>query len=417
MNERSALRYFLFLEAALSLPSFIVVALYFVNTVGLSPLELVLVGTVMESAVLLCEVPTGIIADLFGRKRSIVISFCLQGAAILLVGTIPHFWAALAGWTLWGAGYTFMSGAYEAWITDEVGVERVGPVFARGVQVSYAAALVGTPLTIGLATVTSLQTAVLVNGTWILAVGLLSLVLMPETGFRPAPRTQASHLREMVATGRTGAHLVRAHPVLLLLFVTSLFAGGYTEGFDRLSEAHFIRDIGLPDFFGLSQLWWFALLGAGGLLLGLLATGVLAKRMERAPRAVMARALFAITALQFVTVIAFGLAEGFALAVAAFWAVRLARALEYPVYMTWLNQSIEDSSVRATVISITGQSDALGQIVVGPGVGAIGSVFSIRAALVASGLVLAPALALYGRAIRHGGGEPELEDLPEVANA
>ncbi len=56
MNRRSY-RYFLFLEAALSLPSFLVVSLYFVSTVSLSPLELVLVGTVMESAVLICEVP------------------------------------------------------------------------------------------------------------------------------------------------------------------------------------------------------------------------------------------------------------------------------------------------------------------------------------------------------------------------
>ncbi len=65
--------------------------------------------------------------------------------------------------------------------------------------------------------------------------------------------------------------------------------------------------------------------------------------------------------------------------------------------------------MRATVISITNQADAVGQWTGGPGIGVIGTVFSIRAALVVGGLCLSPALLLYGRAIRHGGGEPELE--------
>jgi len=83
--------------------------------------------------------------------------------------------------------------------------------------------------------------------------------------------------------------------------------------------------------------------------------------------------------------------------------------------MTWLNQNITDSSVRATVISMSGQADAIGQVAGGPGLGALGTVFSIRTALLAGGALLAPALALYGRALRHGGREPELEEL--VADA
>jgi MFS transporter, DHA3 family, tetracycline resistance protein len=75
-------------------------------------------------------------------------------------------------------------------------------------------------------------------------------------------------------------------------------------------------------------------------------------------------------------------------------------------------QQITDSSVRATVISISGQADALGQAGGGPVLGVIGNLFGIRAALVAAGFVLTPALALYARAMRHGGREPELEELP-----
>jgi hypothetical protein len=80
--------------------------------------------------------------------------------------------------------------------------------------------------------------------------------------------------------------------------------------------------------------------------------------------------------------------------------------------MTWLNRQITDSSVRATVISIVGQSDAVGEAAGGPVLGGIGNAFGIRAALVAGGLVLSPAIALYARAVAHHGREAELEALP-----
>ena len=86
-----------------------------------------------------------------------------------------------------------------------------------------------------------------------------------------------------------------------------------------------------------------------------------------------------------------------------------------PLWSIWLNQQITDSSVRATVLSITGQADAVGQAAGGPVLGAIGNVWGIRAALATGALVLTPALGLYARALRHGGAEPELETLPAPA--
>ena len=67
------------------------------------------------------------------------------------------------------------------------------------------------------------------------------------------------------------------------------------------------------------------------------------------------------------------------------------------VYTTWLTQNI-DAKVRATVISMSGQVDAFGQIVGGPPVGYIGTAFSIRAALLASSALLSPVLLLYAYA-------------------
>jgi MFS transporter, DHA3 family, tetracycline resistance protein len=80
-----------------------------------------------------------------------------------------------------------------------------------------------------------------------------------------------------------------------------------------------------------------------------------------------------------------------------------------------VNQQITDSSVRATVNSITGQADAVGQAAGGPVLGVVGNAFGTGAALAGGALLLTPALALYTRALRHGGREPELEDLPAGA--
>jgi len=66
---------------------------------------------------------------------------------------------------------------------------------------------------------------------------------------------------------------------------------------------------------------------------------------------------------------------------------------------------------------MSGQADAVGQTAGGPVLGAIGNAWGIPAALVAGAVVLTPALALYGRALRHDGVEPELEELPDVVPA
>jgi MFS transporter, DHA3 family, tetracycline resistance protein len=96
-------------------------------------------------------------------------------------------------------------------------------------------------------------------------------------------------------------------------------------------------------------------------------------------------------------VIAFGLAGGFWWAALAAWSLGVFRQLLEPLYNAWLNQGI-DPRYRATVLSMRGQVDAFGQIAGGPLIGLVGTVFSLRHALVAAGLILLPALPLFARA-------------------
>src|SRR6476469_7066414 len=89
------------------------------RVVGLDPFQMVLVGTVLEATCFLFEVPTGLVADLHSRRVSFII-----GACCAVEGIVATFAAAVIGNVVWGIGYTFTSGALQAWITDEVGQEN-----------------------------------------------------------------------------------------------------------------------------------------------------------------------------------------------------------------------------------------------------------------------------------------------------
>ena len=111
--------------------------------------------------------------------------------------------------------------------------------------------------------------------------------------------------------------------------------------------------------------------------------------------------LLVFTALLSASVVAFALAGSFYLALLALWSATVFRTIRVPLFRAWQTQSI-DPAVRATVLSIDGQTDALGQIAGGPALGALANYGSLRAALTVAGIILAPALLLFVRAGRQG---------------
>jgi DHA3 family tetracycline resistance protein-like MFS transporter len=405
------------LELALSLPAFTVAAVYFVRDVHMSPFQLVITGTVMEATVFVSEIPTGAFADVYGRRLSVIGSLVLQGVAWIVVGAVPVVWAIWLAWALWGLAYTFQSGAFEAWLVDEVGVDRAAGVFLRGQRFAYAGSLVGLAASVAIA-LESRQAAVIAGGVVIVGAGIACLFVMPETGFaRRAPEARAGAARELASAARAGARYVRVQPLLLLILVAVFFAGMSSEAFDRLWEAHFIRDVGLPSIGSLDPVVWFGLFGAAMLLVGLLASTVLVHRFDAAATPRLARGMFWFTAALMGGQLVFALAGSLALALGALLIAQLARSLIRPLYMAWLNRQIHDSSVRATVISISGQADAIGEAGGGPFLGLVGNAWGIRAALATGAALLVGALGLWGKVVRDGGEEPELETLPAPETA
>jgi DHA3 family tetracycline resistance protein-like MFS transporter len=397
------------------MPTWVVMAVYLVNELHLSPLQLVLMGTAMEAAVFVFEVPTGVVADTYSRRLSLVIGYLGMGLAWLAVGLVSAPWLIVVLWALWGFAYTFTSGAEEAWIADEVGADKVGPIFLRAARWGQAGAVVGLLLQVAVGT-QSLRAGVILGGVFTILCGLGCILFMPETGFRRRPRAErASALVELRTTALAGARFAWAAPVIVLLAGVEVFMGASSEAFDRLKEAHFLRDVGLPAVGSLDPVVWFGIFWLVGMLLNIAAIGSLIKSVERGSRQTVAYFLFAFTAIELVAMLFFALTGSTWLAIGALLGVFFCRNMQGPLYDTWLNEQITESSVRATVISLTGQANAVGQAGGGPVLGAIGNVWGIRATLAVGAAAIAPALALYARAIAHHGREPELEELPAAA--
>jgi DHA3 family tetracycline resistance protein-like MFS transporter len=381
--------------------------IYFVLDVGMSPLELVLAGTVFEVAYFVFEVPTGVVADTYSRRVSVIVAQLVMGVGFIVTGAVESVGIILAAQALIGFGWTFKSGAVDAWLADEIGQQRLGGAYQRGAQAARIAGLVAIGVAVGLAVI-DLRLPIVLGGVATVALGAFLAVAMPETAFEPARREELSAARSMVTTARHGSGLIRGHSVLMLITAITLLRGMSDEGFDRLWEAHLLVDVGVPDFAGLDPVLWFGVLNAAAVLLAILVAQPLVGRFERLSMAGMARLLLGLELALVGAMLVFALAGGFALAVAAFWAVRVAYSLEGPVFMTWLNGNITESRARATVISMTNVGHSVGESGGGPMVGLVGNVFGIRAALATGALVLTSAVPLYARAIRHHGREPEL---------
>jgi DHA3 family tetracycline resistance protein-like MFS transporter len=87
------------------------------------------------------------------------------------------------------------------------------------------------------------------------------------------------------------------------------------------------------------------------------------------------------------------------------------RNVAIPLYSAWVNQKL-DSKTRATVLSMSSQVDAIGQIGGGPGVAAIAALSSVVAAITTSGLLLTPAIFLVNRANSRSALEAGVEPVP-----
>lgn len=370
---------------------------YYVRDVGLSPLQLILVGTVLEATVFLAEIPTGVVADLTSRRLSVIIGLLLIGPAFVLQGAVPTFEAVLAAQVLWGVGYTFTSGALEAWITDEIGEDRVAPVFTREQQLHLTATVLGTVTAGGLG-VLSLRLPMLVAGAGFVLLGLVLVLVMREDHFTPTPKGDRTTFAHLTSTLVEGVRVARTRRVVRSFLLISLLMGLSSEAFDRLWTVRILEDFDVPELFGTDgPALWFAAVALAGTVIALVVSLLVNRVSAERVNALHPNALLALlTVLQVAGIAVLALVGNLWVALAALWVRNAALALAMPIQAAWINRNL-DSQSRATVLSIKGQADAIGQVAGGPPLGVLATRTSVTTALLASAAILTPAALVYLR--------------------
>ena len=377
---------------------FTVNMVYQAETVGLSPLQLVLVGTTLEMSAFLFEAPTGILADVYSRRLSVIIGVALMGIGFVIEGSLPFFAAVLLNQVIWGLGYTFTSGASEAWLADEIGEAAAGPVFLRASQVSQVAGLLAIPLSVALATV-ALQLPIVLGGLLFIGLTLFLWLAMPENGFTPTPAEERSSWRQMLETARAGVQMVRTRPLLRVILAVSLVVGLYSEGYDRLWTPHLLDNFSFPLIYGLQPIVWFGVIRAGSSLFSIAATEVARRKRITESGGRLLGLMLALDGAMLLALLLLAWAGNFWVALIALWIFSTARSTLGPLDSAWIVLHTSGQA-RATAISFASQLNAIGQVVGGPAVGWIGTVVSLPAALTASALLMSPILPLLLRGRR-----------------
>lgn len=378
--------------------AFSITNIYRFATAGLTPFQLVIVGTAMEAAVFVAEIPTGVVADLFSRKWSVIIGHAGIGVALLVEASFASFAGVLVAQILWGVMYTFTSGATEAWLAGEMGEPdsaALGTVFFRASRWSTIVTVVAVPLSLSLGTV-SLRLPIVLAGVCQLGLVVYLLFAMKEQQFEPAGDSDRSNWHRFVGTVRDGLGVIRRSRTLMLLAVVIAVAGGSSEAYDRYRERHLLTDVGVPNWFGRDPLVTLAVLFTASSLIGVFVAWWMERHVDRRGPAVRRWLVWLILA-QSLALVVFALTGSFAIAAVALVVVDRTRSVRSKLFASWIIP-LTPKAQRATVLSALEQCDSVGQVTVGPAMGVIGGVWSVPAAIVSSAVVLAPAAAVVRRA-------------------
>ena len=396
VNKLSAYKTYL-LFSAITAMCFSLVAtvmiVYHIEIVHLNPLQLILVGTTLELACFIFEIPTGIVADVYSRKLSIVIGGVLTGVGFILEGSISSFVFVLVAQIVWGLGSTFISGSLEAWIAEEDKNKDLDEIYIKGAQAGQIGAFIGIVLSTVIANF-SVRLPIIVSGVLFIILALFLWLYMPENNFKPSAPGDLNTFKKMVYTFKSGLKFVKSKSIIMILLAVTLFYGLSSEGYDRLSNAHFLQDTTLPKLGNLSSVTWFGIFGILGMILSFIVMHFMAKNLKNEDNRKNGKLLLCINILYISSMLIFALTRNFSLMLIAYLATNTFRIINEPIFSAWLNGHIDDNS-RATVLSINGQMNSLGQILGGPIIGIIATNISVSIGIVCTSLLVAPVLVLY----------------------
>ena len=364
----------------------------FLLDAGLSLTEAFVANAAFTAGMVLFEVPTGVIADTFGRR----ISFIL-GAATLLVTTAAYLglWYIEAGILWWvlvsaliGLGFTFFSGATEAWLVDalaETGYDGgIESVFGKGQAVSGAAMLVGT-IGGGFLGQLNLGLPYAARSILLLAVIGAAWLWMHDIGYEPA---------KGIAVGQQVRSLLRSsvryglgNPPIRMFMLGAPFASGVGIWIFYAFQPYLLELFGDPNATYLAGI--AAAVFATAQMIGGASVNWVRRRVSTRTGVITMEIVIGALAL-----VGVGLAEmlaipvGFWVAITLLTLTALVSALSTPMQQAYMNSCIP-SEQRATVLSFASLMGSAGGVVAQPALGRVADVFSLGTGYVVAGLLYA----------------------------
>lgn len=362
----------------------------FLLDAGLTNLEAFAANAFFTLGMVVFEVPTGVVADTVGRRASYLLgTLVLSGGTLLYwlmwVWSAP-FWAWALASVLLGLGFTFFSGAVEAWLVDALRASNytgeLEPVFSKGMIVGGIAMLVGSVLGGVVAQFTDLGVPFLLR-TGILALMLVvAFVAMRDIGFTPDKSERPLKAVRTVFRGSV-KHGLGNPPVRYLMLAAPFTAGVGIYVFYALQPylLELWGDTGAYSIAGLA-----AAIVAGSQIVG----GVLAPRVRRlfTKRTTV---LIIAGAIGVCLLLALGFTTNFwvALAILTVWGV--VSSIDDPIRRAYLNDLIP-SRQRATVLSFESLMGNVGGIGIQPVLGRVADVNGYAFSLVVGGVISAVAV-------------------------
>jgi MFS family permease len=357
----------------------------FLLDAGLNNAEAFAANAFFTAGMVVFEVPTGVLADTRGRRASY-----LLGAATLLLSTLLYLvmWQAEAplwGWAiasaLLGLGFTFFSGATEAWLVDALDYtgykEGLDKVLARGQIVGGAAMLSGS-VTGGLvAQVTNLGVPYILRSALLGLTLIAAFCLMKDLGFKPDPRN--GHLEEIrKVLGASLDHGWRNPPVRWLM-LAALCAGGVDIFAFYALQPYLLELYGDPGAFGIAGL--AAAIVAGTEMAAGILVPLVRRVFTRRTHALLAASLTGTGSLALL-----GLTSSFwvALALLVVWGMSFSVAV--PIRQAYINGLIP-SRQRATVLSFDNLMASAGGVAAQPALGRVADVWGYSSAYVVSAAI------------------------------
>ncbi len=233
-----------------------VVYVYLATYVTNDPFQLVFITTVFTATTLIFEIPTGLVADVYSRRLSVIIGFAVMGIGGIIQGIFQVYVVFLFTEVVWGIGFTFISGARDAWIADEIGEKRVADAYMRGSQVGQIAFLIGIPISTALGTI-ALNIPIILAGILFLLLAVFLILVMPEQGFQRSSQEERESWRTVFRTFKDSVQLVRGRTMLITILFISAVWGLSSSGFDNLWTVFMLENLTFPAWGSLEPVIWF----------------------------------------------------------------------------------------------------------------------------------------------------------------